>query len=92
MKTSKDFSRLFVTASALELVEANVTYVKGVIYSCDLEKVKFVTPDRTFNGWACDCWPVKARGSGFELDTTYSRPIPVKTEYLLEPVAVILGS
>jgi len=90
MKTSKDLALRSETLTCEELVDANIPFVRGVIYEADLPEAKYVTPVHTFNGWAADCYPVRKGRGGFEYDKALGDyPIPVKCEYLGEPVAVI---
>jgi hypothetical protein len=89
MKTKTDLSIITQTFTAQELVDANITYVKGVVYECDTYDTDFVTPSRTFQGWCCDCWPLVQRGKGFALKPGFTDPVPIKETDLGEPVAVI---
>jgi hypothetical protein len=89
MKTSPDLAVIQLTHTAEELVDAHVTFVRGVVYQCDLPEAPFVTPKATFNSWCCDCWPLVKRGKGFALKPGFELPIPVKETYLGDPVAVI---
>ena len=74
-----------------ELVDANIPYVKGVIYETDLDNPeKYVTPVRTFNGWCADCYVLKKVGRGFTYNQQIPYPVPIKRDYLLEPIAAIL--
>ena len=89
MKTSTDLSTVSHTYTAAELVAANIPFVQGVIYQCELNEARYVTPKHTFKGWCCDCWPLVKRGGGFALAPGFESPIPVKSDYLGEVVGVI---
>lgn len=90
LKTSKNFAFKTLGLTCEDLVEARIPFVEGVIYKTDLPDAEYVTPVRTFNGYAADCYVLKRTRSGFEPGPDGWSPVPVKTEYLLEPVAVIL--
>ena len=65
MKVTKKLEIVLHTTNAQELVNANIPFVKGVVYKTDLPEAKFVTPVSTFNGWCCDCWPLVKSKDGF---------------------------
>lgn len=89
MKTSKDLSASSITMTCEELEDANVDFVENVIYETELEEAKYVTPVRTFCGWACDCTVLKKVGKGFIVDTSVGGAIPVKLDCVLRTVGVI---
>lgn len=86
MKTTSDID----STPQGELVNANIPYVRGVIYETDHPEHKYVTPARTFNGWCADCHALQRVGKGFKPKHGWEYPVPILRSDLLEPVAAII--
>lgn len=90
MKTTSDFAARTLTLTCEQLLDANTNFIEGVIYQTDLGEAPYVTPAHTFNGHTCDCHVLTKTRNGFEPMPGFTVPIPVKRQYLGEPIAVIL--